>query len=189
MKNLIVLITLVLGVNSFAADIPALKKLFKSEYNSLYQARFCGQNIENFIAKAKERRINLSNSYVAKIVGGGFLETSAFYTRTKKDDRVMLGYFHMILVADGIVFDFDLGKKKILDLNSYFRLQFTPPYEPFKIYGIDYSAKGNPDYWDITGFSTEAYGSGIERKIFEKKLNRLIDMKSMRRINRKRLAL
>lgn len=61
----------------------------------------------------------------------------------------MLGYFHYILVADNYVFDFDLAHDKPVELKSYIRLQFTPPYEPFEIYGINYSENKNPENWEL----------------------------------------
>jgi hypothetical protein len=59
------------------------------------------------------------------------------------------------------------------------RLQFTPPYEPFRIFGIDYSAKNNPGSWSITAFDTKRYGRGLESKLWSKMIKNLIDMKKM----------
>ncbi len=178
-KRLGVIALLLISFSSIAADIESLEKLFTKNYNSFYTPRFCGRNIEKFVKVAHQNGIDLSNSYVAKIVGGGFLETSAFYSRTNPNDRVMIGYFHMVLVADGYVFDFDLGEPAVLKLSDYVRLQFTPPYEPFRIYGIDYTAKSNPGSWDVTAFETLKYGRGIESKLWKKQIKDLISMDRM----------
>jgi hypothetical protein len=177
--RLVAFALLMLSFSSFSADVERLEKLFSKNYNSFYTPRFCGRNIEKFVKVANEKGIDLSGSYVAKIVGGGFLETSAFYSRSNPNDRVMIGYFHMVLVADGYVFDFDLGEPVVLKLQDYVRLQFTPPYEPFRIYGIDYSAKNNPGSWNVTAFDTNKYGRGLESKLWSKMIKNLINMTRM----------
>jgi hypothetical protein len=85
----------------------------------------CGENIGRLVEEAKNQNLDLEGSYVLKIEGGGFLETSGFYTRSNPNERAMLGYFHYILVADGYVFDFDLNESLVLKLEDYVRLQFT----------------------------------------------------------------
>ena len=92
------LIALLISLSSaWAADLPQLKKLFTENFDNYYQPRFCGKNTARFVSEAKKRNIDLSNSYVLKIVGGGFWETSGFYTRNNINERAMLGYFHMVL--------------------------------------------------------------------------------------------
>jgi hypothetical protein len=157
-KNIVAFALLILSFSSLSADVERLEKLFSKNYNSFYTPRFCGRNIEKFVNVANQKGVDLSGSCVDRIVGGGFLETSAFYSRTNPNDRVMIGYFHMVLVADGYVFDFDLGEPVVLKLQDYVRLQFTPPYEPFRIFGIDYSFKGNPGSYNVTAFETKTYG-------------------------------
>src|SRR5690606_10559228 len=109
-----------------AADIPALTKLFRTNFNSFYEARNCGKNIERLVEAAHEKRIDLRNAFDLRIVGGGFCETSGFYTRMVINDRAMLGYFHYVLVADNYVFDFDLAEPLVLPFEDYVRLQFSP---------------------------------------------------------------
>lgn len=180
MKSAITVFVFILFFGSAkAADMPRLTSLFKSNFNNYYQARYCGRNIERLTSEAIKRNIDLSDSYVLKIVGGGFLETSAFYTRDKVNERAMLGYFHMVLVADGMVFDFDLAEPLVLQVEDYFRLQFTPPYEPYKIYGIDYTQNKNPHGYRLTAYDYEDYANGDETVLWESVVRDYIDMKEL----------
>lgn len=162
-----------------AADLSVLTRLFEDHYNSLYTPRFCGQNIARFIQLAKNKKMNLSHSYVLKIMGAGFFETSGFYTRGKTQERAMLGYFHMVLVADGRVFDFDLAEPLVLKLEDYVRLQFTPPYEPFHIWGKDFVARKELPWWKVTAFSTHEYAQGREEVLWSKKVGELVSLEEV----------
>lgn len=61
-----------------AADLPRLKKLYEDHFDDYYDSRFCGRNTARLLTETVNRGINLSNSYVLKIVGAGTLETSGF---------------------------------------------------------------------------------------------------------------
>jgi len=159
---------------AFTADTKALTSLYKSGYNSMYHPRYCGRNIEGFLKEAKKRNIDLSNSYVLNIEGGGFLETSGFYTRGKKGERANLGYFHIILLADDMIYDFDMDSPKVLTLNNYVDLQFRPPFEPFKVFGIDYTKNGNPGSWSVEVFDLQDYARGIETTLHKGRLKDFI---------------
>jgi hypothetical protein len=181
----LIFLTLCISLNVLSADIPKLTKLFKQNFDNYYTPRFCGKNTRLFIEEAQKRDIDLSNSYVLKIVGGGFLETSGFFTRTNPNERMMLGYFHMVLVADGKIFDFDLNMPKVLDKEDYVRLQFTPTEKNYTVYGINYLNKGNPSQWDVTLFDTEDYANGIETTVKELKMDKFINISRMLRTRRK----
>jgi len=165
--------------NAHSADIPALKELFQKNFDSYYQPRFCGQNIRRFLEEASMREIDLSNAYVLKIQGGGFLETSGFFTRGNVNEREMLGYFHMILIADDIIFDFDLNRPLVLNKLDYIRLQFTPPHEPYYIFGIDYTKNGAPGNWNVTAFDSKDYSNGKESTLWKSKIKDYIDIKEL----------
>lgn len=156
-----------------AADIPGLTKLFADNFNTLYAPRMCGKNIERFIEAAQAQNINLDNAYVLKIVGGGFFETSGFYTRTNPNDREMLGYFHYVLVADRMVFDFDLNSPLVLTLENYARVQLSPPdTHPWAAnWGKDLSR------WVITRYDIETYMKDSNPQItWKKSMGDLIDV-------------
>lgn len=173
------LIALFLSFSSaWAADIPKLTKLFTENFDHYYQPRFCGKNTARFVTEAKKRNIDLSNSYVLKIVGGGFWETSGFYTRNNINERVMLGYFHIVFVADGYVFDFDLDDALVLKMDDYFRLQFTPPY-PFNFYGGEERTKSELKGWTLTRFEWTDYIKNIEKPTWIKKLRDVINVDKM----------
>jgi hypothetical protein len=186
LRILILLAITIIGSSTHSADIVALKNLYTDNFNNYYQPRFCGKNIRRFLEEASRRNIDLSNSYVLKVVGGGFLETSGFYTRGNINEREMLGYFHMILIADDQVFDFDLNEPLVLEKESYVRLQFTPPHEPYFIFGIDYSAKGSPGDWNLTAFDRKDYTKGDETTLWKMKMKKYINIKKMLNIERVR---
>ncbi|MFY7994109.1 MAG: hypothetical protein ACOVP4_12500 [Bacteriovoracaceae bacterium] len=164
--------------SAWPADLPQLKKLFTENFDNYYQPRLCGKNTARLASEAKKRNIDLSNSYVLKIVGGGFWETSGFYTRNNINERAMLGYFHMVFVADGYVFDFDLDDPLVLKMDDYFRLQFTPPY-PFNFYGGEARTKSELKGWTLTRFEWADYIKNIEKPTWIKKLSEAIDVDKM----------
>lgn len=168
-----------------AADVEQLSQLFQNNYNSFYQPRMCGQNTVRLIQAAQNLNIDLSNSYVLKIVGGGFWETSGFYTRNKPNDRDMLGYFHMVLVADNYVFDFDLNEPLVLPLEDYIRLQFTLPDDSKTFFAKSFKPRQELPGWEMTRFYTEDYAKNKETIIDRMKLKDLVDLDSA--LDRKRL--
>lgn len=123
MKYLFLL--LLLTQASFAADLPKLQSLFKTNFNSFYAPRFCGQNIERLVRAADEKRIDLTNSYVAVLKHDGFWGLQAFSARGVVGQRQPWG-FHVILIADNYVFDFDFtNQPKVLPMKQYFPEMFT----------------------------------------------------------------
>ncbi len=185
MKKILILLHILLSTNTFSADIPKLKKLFIEHFNNYYTPRFCGKNTELFLQEALKRNIDISNSNVLKIVGGGFLETSGFYSRQKPNERVLLGYFHMVLMADGKIFDFDLKEPLVLDTIDYIRLQFTPKKRPYYIFGINYLEKNNPHDWKLTFYDALDYSQRKETVLKEMKIKELVDIEKM--LKRKRI--
>lgn len=182
LKNilLITLTALSFSPSGFGADLNALKSLYQKHYQQHYQPRFCGRNVRGFIQDAHQKRIDLTGAYVLKVEGLGFLETSGFYTRSNPGERTPLGRFHMLLVADGYVFDFDLHKPLVLTVHDYIRLQFMPPYEPYQIFGISYSGTGNPDAWLITRFNWQDYMKGQEITRWKMKLNEWVNLEKIK---------
>ena len=147
----------VLSATTYATDVRALTQLFQKNHDHFYAYAQCGGNIARFVEAAKAQRIDLSNSYVLNVAGAGFLETSGFFTRGKQNNWKMLGYFHVVFVADGYVFDFDLDQPLVLKLEDYIRLQFTPPYEPFKVGGNIHFKSTDLKFWTATGYETQSY--------------------------------
>ncbi len=170
---------------SFAADIKVLTQIFQQNYNTFYHARTCGQNIGRLVEEARKQNVDLKGAYVLKVEGGGFLETSGFYTRLEPNKRAMLGYFHFILVADGYVFDFDLNESLVLKFEDYIRLQFTPPYLPYIIFGINYRPVDMLPSWTVTRFETDSYPSRPQ-VTWKKELGEIADIKEVMKRNRLR---
>jgi len=168
-----------------AANLPALKALFIETYDSHYIHGMCGKNVYEFVAEAKRQKINLEKTYVAKIIGSGFLETSGFYTRFEKNKRSMLGYFHMVFIADGHVFDFDLALQDALPLHEYVRLQFTPPYQPYRIFGVLFDPVLDFPWWEVTRYELDDYLDGIEKPTWKMKMSEFVNIEKVMAIKRK----
>ncbi len=163
-----------------AADVAKLTKLFQENFNNFYQPRLCGRNTARLVSEAQKLNIDLSNSYVLRLVGGGFWETSGFYTRNTTTERDMLGYFHMIFVADNYVFDFDLHEPLVLPLEDYIRLQLTPSTTNFKnIWGSNYKPHLELPGWEMTRYHTEDYGQNKETILDKTKMRDFVDLEDV----------
>lgn len=179
MKRIILLILILTATVASAADLKSLSAVFSENFNHFYRPGACGKNIISLITEASERGIDLSNSYVLKIEGAGFLETSGFYTRTKINEREMLGYFHYILIADNYVFDFDLAEPLILTLEDYIRLQFTPVHRSYIIFGINFDPMKELPYWTMTKYEWKDFLKPYPQKIWVKKMDQVVDLKNV----------
>lgn len=164
---------------AFAADLVGLESLFKEGLKTFYEPRFCGRNIERMLQEAVRRGIDLDGAYVLKIVGAGTFETSGFYTRGAPDQREMLGYFHVVLVAGGRVFDFDLHEPRVLELKKYVRLQFTPPNDRVVVFGVRYDAREELKWWTATRYEVGQYLNPRQREAWTKKLSEVVDLDSV----------
>jgi hypothetical protein len=165
-----------LARNIQAANLPALQDYFRQNSEAIYVPRYCGQNVQQLVQGAQSAGIDLSGAYVLKIVGTGFLETSGFYTRTKPQDRSMLGYFHYVLVAENHVFDFDLHELLVLSLEDYIRLQFTPPYLPFRVFGMNYDPAEELKYWKVSRYEVSAVTGGSFTPTWERHLSQFVNL-------------
>lgn len=168
--------SLVFDGAAHASDLRQLEALYAQNFDAYYEPRFCGRNIERLARAAFQHGIDLRGAYALKIQGAGFLETSGFYTREAKNERALLGYFHVVLVADGKVFDFDLHDPLVLDLADYVRLQFSPPREPYRVLGIQYDARAELEWWTATRYEL-VRGTGLApQSTWKKRLGELVDL-------------
>jgi hypothetical protein len=177
--RLFIILAVLLSLKTYSADTQSLTKLYQENYHSFYTPRFCGQNVTKLIQEAHRLNINLEGAYALKIEGPGFLATSGFYTRGYPHERAMLGYFHWILVADNMVYDFDLHEPLVLSLEDYTRVQFTPPYEPFIIWGMTYDSKKELVYWDVTRYEWKDLLKNKGTPTWKKKYHEIIDLDEM----------
>lgn len=74
----------------------------------------------------------------------------------------------------------------ILKLEDYIRLQFTPPYEPFTIWGIDYRGAEQLPSWTATRYEWPDYIKGKEVKTWEKPFSKFINIEKMMQLKRAR---
>jgi hypothetical protein len=167
-----------ISISSQAADLRSLRNIFVSNFDRFYVPARCGSNVGRLIEEANRLSIDLKNSYVLKIVGSGFLETSGFYTRGKINERAMLGYFHFVFVADGYVFDFDLDEPLVLKLEDYIRLQFSPQQLPYTVFGINYVPEKELQYWTVSRFEIDTYLSRPQ-VAWTKKMPEIVNLKAV----------
>jgi len=162
-----------------AADLQKLESLYVENFDAFYEPRFCGRNIARLVKAATQERVDLQGAYILKIEGAGFFETSGFYTRNMPNKRAHLGYFHVVLVADDKVFDFDLHEPLALDLKDYIRLQFSPAREPLVIFGTTYRAREELKWWTVTRFEIDHYAQDSGQSTWTMKMKEFIDLNSV----------
>lgn len=116
----------------WAADLPRLKKLFENTWTSNYVERYCGLNIENLVSKAMDENIDLDG---VQIVGlkdhGGWMFGMVSAVQARGATRFAPGernwYFHVFLLADGKVLDYDFtNTAKLLSINEYMHEMYLP---------------------------------------------------------------
>jgi len=118
--------------SALAADIKALKKLFESTWTTNYVEGRCGLNIENLVSKAMDENIDLSG---AQIIGlkdiGGWMFGMVNAVQAREATRFGPGetnwYFHVFLLAEGMVFDYDFtNSPRIININEYMHEMYLP---------------------------------------------------------------
>lgn len=162
---------------SFAADLPRLTKLFSENFRNLYVPRNCGSNIERLVKLADQKGIDLTNSYVVVLENPGFWNLQAFGARGLKPGDRQAWYFHVILLADDKVLDFDFGNSpRVVPFKTWVKEMFVPkgkvdvpydykkdmPYFKFDFYRVD-------DY-----LSNNARTNGTPKNTY--KLSELLDL-------------
>lgn len=153
MKNFLLLFVL-LTQFSFAADLPRLQSLFTANFNALYIPNKCGTNIDKFVKLADKNRIDLTNSYVVVLRNPGFWNLQAFSARgTKPGDR-QPWYFHVILIADDKVLDFDFtNTPKVVPFRTWVKDMFIPKGKP----DVPYDFKKDLPYFEFDFYSVNDY--------------------------------
>ncbi len=129
--------------SAFAADTKKLNKIFEDTFWTIYQSNYCGRNIENFSTEAVEQNVDLKNAYIMEIRNAGFdmfglvaalaarEEGRLIEPRTSKPPFRTIGYsnwnFHVVLIADGLVYDYDfMNKATVLKLEDYLDQMYVP---------------------------------------------------------------
>jgi len=167
-----------------AADLKKLISLFEKIYNSHYTPVMCGRNIQQFLEIADASGIDINNTEVWKVKGSGYWETSGFHTRTSTTRRSMLGFFHVVLFAEGHVFDFDLQGPHVLKMYQYARLQFTPPHNPFPVGSLRYDFHKDLQKWTIEAFDANDHIKNIQTSLWKKKFIDVFSLESLFSIDR-----
>jgi hypothetical protein len=142
-KIFISLFLILVSFSSWSADLPKIEKLFKNTFWTIYQERYCGRNIESFSTQALEEKINMRGAYIMEIRNAGFdtfgmvaslnaREAGRLYTpeRSEPPFRQPGGanwHFHVVLLADGVVHDYDFGNiAEPIPMKQYFEKMYIP---------------------------------------------------------------
>lgn len=142
-KIILIILSALFSFHSFAADLVGISHIFKKTFwTSHYQERFCGRNIEGLVQKAIDARLDLSNAQILQITdphGSMFGMVQAVVAREsgrliepartlpKRNPGVMNWYFHVVLMVEGKILDYDFtNQPRILSLNQYMNEMFIP---------------------------------------------------------------
>lgn len=136
------------GVTAIAADLPALTKLFKTHFwdDKIYNfdQSDCGGNVIRFAKLAQSLKIDLTNVQIAKIVDKGLSSLSGAHPYVAREEGDIFRptpatrphfevgecewFHHAILIADGLVIDFDYtNEARLVPLKDYFFHMFLAP--------------------------------------------------------------
>jgi len=134
---------------SYAADLQAIKENFevayfdscpnseryKKDIQEMYVGGRCRRNIEHFILSLKNKKIDLSNSYLLMIKNISSNDQGYLICyRCRQDSLSDIGpgpskqwSYHAVLLSDGVVFDFDYTNRPTpVEYSFYFQDMFTP---------------------------------------------------------------
>jgi hypothetical protein len=169
------------GILPSAPQVPAALsqsfEVFSQNFNAAYTPRYCRGNIESLISLFKQKGIELNDAHVLKFEGPGVWETSGFYTRYEMNERVNLGTWHFVLVKGGYVFDFDLWEPKVLPLEDYIRLQFTPPTEPYFIARVNrYNTRDELKFLKVTRYEVDEFLKSPPAETWKKLFGEIVDV-------------
>jgi hypothetical protein len=156
---------------ALAADVPGLRSLFEASFRSSYEVRHCGRNIDRFLRSAQAQGLNLQGAHYVKLTGSGFFELPPLQRRGSSAPGVFMAdglwYFHVILVADGMVFDFDFtNRPRVLPVVDYLREMFVPPGSVVQHWGMTIRYPEIMQSWSAETLSAEDYLESNE--VFER---------------------
>lgn len=165
-----VIIFFLLSFKAFAADLTGVSNLFAQTFwNSHYEERYCGKNIETLVAKAVNARLDLSNAQIIGISdAGGWMagmvnalqarEAGLLITPSRVSPMRHPGernwYFHVVLLVEGRVMDYDFtNQPRVIPLNDYLHEMFIPKA---KRYDRQYKIR-KMQHYKITTYPAEDY--------------------------------
>jgi hypothetical protein len=136
-----------------AGDLRVAEEVIARAWNTDYEERFCGPNIERLVGRFKDAGLSLDSAEVLEIENAGgsmFGMVNAERARTGNSRRPTdekNWYHHVILVYEGHVFDFDfMSEPTVLPKAEYFEQMFldenAPPEFPFYRIGRDTKLDG-----------------------------------------------
>jgi hypothetical protein len=141
-------LTLVMSFGSAVAGASSvLKQEFGSTYYTHYRAGRCGENTADLAKRGLAVGVDLSGAYAVVITNGGYM-LSTTYRRgageklatpvhdIKFSPGIANFYFHVALLKDGEIYDFDFGNHpEVMPIKDYIRRMFWEehPKSQFKM--------------------------------------------------------
>lgn len=130
--HLKLILAVALAFSSSLSFAGTLEKLFEDNFFTLHVPNRCGQNIMNFLKLAEKENFDLSGAEIIN-VEGGWVEPQ--YVRNEGYAPKVPGpaglvhkpgrkyfYFHIFLIHDGKVYDFDYGNTPVVpSIKTYFK--------------------------------------------------------------------
>ncbi len=128
-------------VNADVATQNALGRIFERRFYAGYEERRCGESIEGLVTAAQNAGLSLNKARVLSITHQGFSVFGLVNAEwVRESGRLLPGtenagrryemgernwHFHVILLYDGLIFDFDFGNEpQVFTVRDYFEQMF-----------------------------------------------------------------
>ncbi len=143
-----------------SANLDLAQKAFAEAWTVDYQPTECGNNISRFLKKLQKRNVRLSEAQVITVSPqfDGLL-INAERTRTGQSGATteQNWYFHVFLLLEGKVFDFDfMNRPAVLPIARYLdQMFFDEIYPPF--YPHNFVGRKEKDSYKVKVFSAAEF--------------------------------
>lgn len=142
--KLITIITILcLSLKSYSADLDSIKYEFQRDYVEYYQEGQCGLNIDNFVKRLNEKKIDIKGVILVLIDGGGDLRV--YSARSYYGEASTRGWYqHYIMLVPSISGDNNV---------------FNEPSDLLKYYVIDFDFLNQPTIVNFKSYLEKMYMS------------------------------
>lgn len=142
-----ILFTLVFSLFISVAQATTLDTLFEDHFFSLHVPGRCGQNILKFLDLAKRENIDLTGAEIINVEGGWvepqYVRNGGYTPKIPGPAGLTYSpapryyYFHVFLIHDGKVYDFDYGNSPVIpSFKTYFKKMWIRGKEGDKYLGL-----------------------------------------------------
>ena len=138
------LLFFILSTSAFGTT---LETLFKDHFYTLHVAGKCGQNIMNFLDLAQKENLDLTGAEIIKVEGGWvepiYVRNDGYAPKIPGPEGIIhppgpkYFYFHIFLIHDGKVYDFDYGNTPVVPtVKTYFKKMWLTGRDRDKSLGL-----------------------------------------------------